>query len=460
MRLRCWLLSLMILGLGIVSAASAQQGVRWHPNLDAAKQLAAQTNRLVLIHFWSDACPPCERMERDVFPRPDVAAALDAGYVPVKIHVKHFPQTAREFGINQWPTDVVITPEGQVVDKSVGAAPAAEYIGRMNRVATNVQGQRMRMVAQIPSRPEAGPPTARPSEVARRAPGVDPFAQRSYQSAAPSAPVASRQPAAAQQFDAPPVDTSRGYSVPPWERPMASDSAIAGRALQPADRYAQSYRTEPMAAAQSPAENLLPQSPPPHLAPRTDLPIEQPSAQLSDARSAQSSVEPQADAAKAASMSPALGLEGFCPVQLAENNRWVRGNRLYGVIHRGRTYLFYGAEERDRFFADPDHYAPMIAGNDVVLAVEQGQMVTGQRDIGARYEGRIYLFANEASFERFDRNPERYAAAAAAILDAARQAKSTSETAWTPEARMGGAAPQSSAEGNARRSNWDAAPRY
>jgi protein disulfide-isomerase len=107
-----------------------------------------------------------------------------------------------------------------------------------------------------------------------------------------------------------------------------------------------------------------------------------------------------------------LCLDGYCPVSLGEKERWVRGDPRYGVIHRGRTYLFAGPEEANRFYADPDRYAPVMAGMDVVLAVEEHRQVPGRREHGAWFDRRVYLFSSEATFRRFDREPARYAAAA------------------------------------------------
>jgi YHS domain-containing protein len=80
--------------------------------------------------------------------------------------------------------------------------------------------------------------------------------------------------------------------------------------------------------------------------------------------------------------------------------------------------LFAGPEEAKRFFADPDRYAPVLSGIDVVVAVEENRQVPGRREYGAWYEGRMYLFSNEASFRKFDRDPGRYSAAAAQVAQA------------------------------------------
>ena len=116
-------------------------------------------------------------------------------------------------------------------------------------------------------------------------------------------------------------------------------------------------------------------------------------------------------------INPSLALEGFCPVTLSEKQQWVPGDRRWGAIHRGRTYLFVGPEEQKRFFTDPDRYAPAVAGNDIIVALEQGQSVPGQRQHGVFFGNRVYLFSSEATLEKFSKNPHQYASQA---MDTAR----------------------------------------
>jgi protein disulfide-isomerase len=106
---------------------------------------------------------------------------------------------------------------------------------------------------------------------------------------------------------------------------------------------------------------------------------------------------------------PPLGLDGFCPVQLAEKAAWSRGDERWGAVHRGRTYLFVGPEEQHRFLLDADRYAPVNSGDDVVVALEQGRTVPGLREHGVSFGGRIYLFADEVTLEKFTKNPRYYA---------------------------------------------------
>ena len=80
--------------------------------------------------------------------------------------------------------------------------------------------------------------------------------------------------------------------------------------------------------------------------------------------------------------SPPLALDGYCAVTLVSNMVWHKGDVRYGVLHRGRTYLFASATEQLMFLASPDTYAPVAAGNDVCQLVDSGKYVAGKREFG------------------------------------------------------------------------------
>jgi YHS domain-containing protein len=118
---------------------------------------------------------------------------------------------------------------------------------------------------------------------------------------------------------------------------------------------------------------------------------------------------PTGSVSQSPAASSAFGLDGCCPVSLVEKQQWIPGDRRWGVNHRGRTYLFVGPEEQSRFFKDPDRYAPAVSGNDIVLATEQAQTVSGMREHGVFFGNRVYLFSSEATLEKFAKNPNLYA---------------------------------------------------
>ena len=103
-----------------------------------------------------------------------------------------------------------------------------------------------------------------------------------------------------------------------------------------------------------------------------------------------------------------LGMEGSCPVTLFEEDKWVTGDKRWGVRHRGRVYLFSNATAQQRFLSDPDLFSPILAGFDPVAFSDEGTYIEGERSHGIRFQDRIVLFSTEENLQRFAQAPTKY----------------------------------------------------
>ncbi|MEN6449458.1 MAG: thioredoxin family protein [Thermoguttaceae bacterium] len=436
----------------------ASDPIRWEPSLETAQRLAGQTNRLVLIHFSAPWCQHCKWMESQVFTQPQVAAAM-GDYVPVKINADNFPAPAKKYGVTFLPATIIALPDGRPLATVQKRMDADQYVALLSRVATDAKQRGGPILAQVPggSAAPAAPfqPTAQaaptgpispPTAGAIAQPAIGPAGGQpspasqptnAYPQSGPSLPpsnvytpgstaappinaapsVASRppvfSPASVGQPSAP-ATTTPPYgpgSIAPPNQPL-TPSPSAGPMTSPAP--AAPYGSMSSAPSNQPA---IPQPgagqptiPSPTAAPYGTAPA------ASNPPAAPASVAPNLPNGVTRDMNPPLGLEGFCPVSVCERQQWVRGDRRWGAIHRGRTYLFAGPEEQRKFFTDPDRYAPAVSGNDIVLATEQGQAVPGSRRHGVFFENRIYLFSSEASLKKFLGNSKAYASQATEAL--------------------------------------------
>ena len=266
---------------------SALEPVAWQTDLAAARQLAQQSNRLLLLHFWSPNCGPCRALETRVFNQPGFAQTLSVHYVPVKVNVEEQPGLMQAYQITQYPTEVVVGLDGREISRFRAPQNPASYLATATQIA------------------RANPPVLKP-------------------------------------FDA---------------GPATAPSLAAVQPNFPTVRFASNVDHAP---AMPPA------------GPQAPLP---------------------------------LGLDGYCPVRLCENHAWVRGNRQYGVNHRGRLYLFAGPAEQQKFWENPDRYTPAGGGEDLVAALDQGLRVAGKREFGMFLGSRVYLFSTEESLQRFKQIP-------------------------------------------------------
>jgi YHS domain-containing protein len=104
-----------------------------------------------------------------------------------------------------------------------------------------------------------------------------------------------------------------------------------------------------------------------------------------------------------------FALQGFCPVQLQEHDRWVAGKPDLQLAYDGQVFHFSSEAARRRFLAAPEKYAPVRSGNDAVLMVEENRTVPGSVNHSAVWRGQLYLFSTSATLAAFQEDPVRYA---------------------------------------------------
>jgi thiol-disulfide isomerase/thioredoxin/YHS domain-containing protein len=364
--------------VAMTASARGQEPIPWQPNLETAQQLAAQSNRLVLVHFWAPWCQPCLRLDKEVFAHAETASALNPTFVFVKLNVDEAPGTARLYGVSSLPTDVILAPNGRLVSQIQSPPTAAQYIAQMNQAAAGHRDLVRRSQAQAAGAPPRTPDASYP-----------------LGTTAPAAGTASAN-----------VAPSTGVANPQIE---PTQSAYSN------DRYAEYLREHPGAQApQVNAQQGLQQAPPAAVGNQPSSQLSQgppPGATLASGQSytARAAFQLQPQVPQLPPGCPPLGLDGYCPITLSDRQQWALGDTHWGAIHRGRTYLFIGPEEQKKFLSNPDLYAPVLAGNDPVAALDQRSVVAGRREFGITFEHRVYLFADEASRQRFEQNPKRYA---------------------------------------------------
>jgi len=124
-----------------LTATAQDSSIHWQQDIEAAKAQARQSGRLVLVHVVADGCGPCRALESNVFSQQGVAGAIEARFVPVLLNANEFPAIAQGFGITRVPTDVVVTPEGQVVGKQISPATPTAYVAELTNFANQYASQ-------------------------------------------------------------------------------------------------------------------------------------------------------------------------------------------------------------------------------------------------------------------------------------------------------------------------------
>ena len=120
--------SLFTIVLVTMLCSPAMAEIPWQDNLRAAHAQAEAEGKLLLLHFYSDSCVFCDRLEEGAFRSPDVNSTINQKFIPVKINGGSNRQLIEMFKVTKYPTDVIVTPGGQTLGHAVSPQQPSRYL--------------------------------------------------------------------------------------------------------------------------------------------------------------------------------------------------------------------------------------------------------------------------------------------------------------------------------------------
>lgn len=118
-----------------VSDRARQQplGIQWRTDIRDANRESSETGLPILMKFSAEWCGPCKRMKRETFTDPALAEMINACFIPVEVDSDQNEQLARQLRIESVPTMMVISPQGDIVERREGFQSAAQLTGAIAR---------------------------------------------------------------------------------------------------------------------------------------------------------------------------------------------------------------------------------------------------------------------------------------------------------------------------------------
>jgi thioredoxin-related protein len=104
-----------------------------HQTVELAWRTAAQRKRPLVIMFKSDRCPHCDRMLAETYAHPQIRQYLYDNAETALAHSRDYADLVKRLGIRGYPTTLVISAEGQIVDSVEGFLEPAEFARRIAR---------------------------------------------------------------------------------------------------------------------------------------------------------------------------------------------------------------------------------------------------------------------------------------------------------------------------------------
>lgn len=93
---------------------------------DGLKKAKAQ-EKDVVIYIYSQYCPYCDAMDRNVLNDSDVSASLKKDFVYIRADIDKRPDLARKYRIMGYPTTILAESTGRIIVKIPGYIPKKDF---------------------------------------------------------------------------------------------------------------------------------------------------------------------------------------------------------------------------------------------------------------------------------------------------------------------------------------------
>lgn len=435
------LLAVLFLCFTMDAQTVAQQEIVWETNFERATALAKSLNRPLFLHFYGDNCPPCQLMESKVFKDGQVINQMSRFFVPLKVKVSEQAALSKKYSVQVIPTDLVLMPEGRIVHRRQGGIAVERFLEYLHFLLSNIaqevahQGGTHNsplISASNRSVPEPTDTSLIPPTQFQASPLSLSFPQPPSTAMLPPS-VAGTPGNVVSVHKNEPAKIEASHTVQPkvMEQPLRdpftkqpvvpSVPVQAGQRNQlnqtnPVNQQVTAEQTNPVRVTENRIvqedKSVLPKTVDAIFAPQVQAykePVTASSVSPASSVGVQSNPEEPATASKTTVVEVPLGLEGYCPVLLSTEERWIPGNPAYYTMYRGHVFRFSSEEAMAEFIKTPALYAPVAMGEDIVLMVDRNKKVYGNRKFGAWFQGRVFLFSNQESLDSFAARPEYYA---------------------------------------------------
>lgn len=127
---------LFVLGV-LASLASAQSTaparIEWQHDARQAWQASTATGRPLLVFATMPGCRYCVQMERDTLANANIVNDVNGAFVPLAVDQRTAGRLMQDLRIQAFPTTLVISPDGTVIDRIDGFVSSRELATRLAR---------------------------------------------------------------------------------------------------------------------------------------------------------------------------------------------------------------------------------------------------------------------------------------------------------------------------------------
>ena len=138
--IRRLIILLLIVGCGQKVSENNPNGIKWGNNLDSAFAIASKSDKIIMIDFMAEWCPPCKKMNKTTFSDTNIIKKSNE-FIPVRIDVdkqkdiaEEYNGNARKYGGIGIPNILFLDKEKNIIRQIVGFHNVDQLMGVMDSV--------------------------------------------------------------------------------------------------------------------------------------------------------------------------------------------------------------------------------------------------------------------------------------------------------------------------------------
>ena len=140
----------LILSIGYSEKVSqfSSNKIQWINNLDSAFVISSKSNKIIMIDFMAEWCPPCEKMDKETFSNVEIIKKSNE-FIPVQINIEKqqdiankYNGNARKYGGKGIPNILFLDKNKNVINHIVGFHDVNQLMGIMDSILTIGFGKR------------------------------------------------------------------------------------------------------------------------------------------------------------------------------------------------------------------------------------------------------------------------------------------------------------------------------
>ena len=135
--------SLVAIALGVIPAEAQDYGgvekapsIDWRPSYRRAVDEATREGKPLLVSVTATWCGPCRQLKQLTFTDSRVIDMVQSSFVPYLIDADEHPELVTGFGVEAFPTTMVIAPDLTILKRMSGFQSAGDLIANMAPLAT------------------------------------------------------------------------------------------------------------------------------------------------------------------------------------------------------------------------------------------------------------------------------------------------------------------------------------